>query len=469
MTTIARHLAERIAGTGYGDLSGAAVHWARIAILDTVGCILAGAHEDCTRIADKITTAGGSSGDSLIFGSTRRVRPMDAAFVNGTASHALDYDDCSDTLGGHPSAPILPGLFALAETRQTSGRDFLAAYVAGWEAETRIARGVNFLHYEKGWHPTATLGVFGASPCRSDGNAACAHLLGLPAERIATALALAASFSSGIKANFGTMTKPLHVGHASRNGLQAALLAADGFTASDDVFEHKQGFLNVFNGSGHYNVDAMLAEREEPWDIVSPGVAIKQYPCCGSTHPAIDAILMLVREHGLRPEQIERVDSWTHARRLAHTNRPDPQSALDAKFSVQYCLARGIVSGRILIEHFEGKSYQEAPVQALLKRIHVAPQPSMPVDPSEHFGADVTVTLTDGRVLSQSVKRPLGRGPTHPLPQELLEAKFMNCAMRAIPEDAATRALVLLRGLEGANSIRSITGTLVSRQTVAAV
>ena len=383
----------------------------------------------------------------------RRGPPLDAALINGTAAHALDYDDCSDTLGGHPSAPVLPALFALAEARGASGREFVAAYVAGWEAETRIARSVNFHHYEKGWHPTATLGVFGAA-------AACARLMGLPPERIATALALAATFSSGIKANFGTMAKPLHVGHAARNGLLAALLAEDGFTASADAFEHRQGFLEVFNGAGNYRAAAIVAGWGDPWDIVDPGIAIKQYPCCGSTHPAIDAMLMLVREHGLRPHQIARIESQTHKRRLSHTNRPDPRGDLDAKFSVQYCLARAAVSGRIGIEHFENGAYLEPEVQALLPRVAATAQAAVDIDPSLHFGADVQVTTTDGRVLSRSVPRPLGRGPEVPLPPELLEAKFVNCAERTLPA-AQTRALLgALRGIEGANSIAGVVAAM---------
>src|SRR6185437_13615277 len=344
--TIAETLASRIAAVTYDILPDAARHWAKVAIMDTVGCILAGADEPCARIAGRVASIGGANGPCVVFGTQHRGGPMDAASINGTAAHALDYDDCSNTLGGHPSAPILPALFALAETHGTGGRAFLAAYVAGWETETRIARGVNFHHYEKGWHPTATLGVFGSA-------AACSHLLGLSPDRIAIALGLAATFSSGIKANFGTMTKPLHVGHAARNGMLAALLAADGFTASAGAFEHKQGFLNVFNGAGNYNADIILKGWAQPWDIVSPGVAIKQYPCCGSTHPAVDAMLMLVREHRLAPDKVDNVLSWTHPRRLKHTNRPDPRSNLDAKFSVQYCLARGLVSGHVSIEHFE--------------------------------------------------------------------------------------------------------------------
>src|ERR1700757_3618561 len=178
--TIAEILAERIAGVRYDALPEAALHWARVAILDTVGCTLAGASEPCARIAARVNA---SSGPSLVFGTTQRVAPLDAALINGAAAHALDFDDCSNTLGGHPSAPILPALFALAETHAVSGQAFIAAYVAGWETETRIARGVNFHHYEKGWHPTATLGVLGAA-------AAAARLLELTEAQIATALAI---------------------------------------------------------------------------------------------------------------------------------------------------------------------------------------------------------------------------------------------------------------------------------------
>ncbi len=255
--SIASGLAERIAGVSYDALPAEAVHWAKVAILDTVGCTLAGSTEPCARIVDRVTTGGASGGTCLIFGTDRRIGPLDAALINGTASHALDYDDVSNTMGGHPSAPILAALFALAETHAVDGRGFIAAFVAGFETETCIARGVNFHHYEKGWHPTATLGVFGAT-------AACCHLLRLPAEHTAVALGLAASFASGIKANFGTMTKPLHVGHASRNGLLATLLAADGFTANPGAFEHKQGFLLVFNGAGNFDADAMLRDWGSP-------------------------------------------------------------------------------------------------------------------------------------------------------------------------------------------------------------
>jgi len=459
--TIAETLATRIAAVRYDSLPDEARHWAKVAIMDTVGCILAGAHEPCARIAGQVAALGGATGNCVVFGTEHRVGPMDAAAINGTAAHALDYDDCSDTLGGHPSAPILPALFALAETRGVGGREFIAAYVAGWETETRIARGVNFHHYEKGWHPTATLGVFGAA-------AACARLLELPVEKTARALALAATFSSGLKANFGTMTKPLHVGQAARNGLYAALLASEDFTSSTDAIEHRQGFLRVFNGEGNFVVDPIVAEWGAPWDIVDPGLTIKQYPCCGSTHPAVDAMLMLVRENDLTPAVVTKIESQTHPRRFAHTNRPDPRGALDAKFSVQYCLARALVSRAVLIEHFEDGSYDEPEVRAVLRRVVSSAWPDRKMDLSEHFGADVQVTLTDGRVLTKSVPRPLGRGPSIPLPPALLRGKFMDCAQRALPADAANRLHGLLDGLENVGQIRALTEATIPRAKLAA-
>ncbi len=166
--TLIEQIAGKIVAIRYRDLPPEAVFWAKAAILDTVGVTLAGSREECARIVEQAlaaeSPAGNSAGgDCLVFGSDRRAPPLVAALVNGTAAHALDFDDVSNSLGGHPSAPILPALFALADSRDCDGKAFIAAYVAGFETETRIARGVHFHHYEKGWHPTATLGIFGAT------------------------------------------------------------------------------------------------------------------------------------------------------------------------------------------------------------------------------------------------------------------------------------------------------------------
>ena len=461
--TIATELGARIADFSFDIMPPNAVHWAKVGVLDTVGVTLAGAPEPCARIAARVTAA--SPGPSLLIGTAQRAAPLDAATVNGTASHALDFDDCSDSLGGHPSAPVLSALLPLADTLRVSGRDVLTAYVAGFETETRIARAVNFHHYEKGWHPTATLGTFGAA-------AACARLLRLPPEQVATALALAASFASGLKANFGTMTKPLHVGQSARNGLFAAMLAAEGFTASADALEHPQGFFLVFNGAGNFDAARVLDGWAAPLDILRPGIAIKQYPCCGSTHPAIDCAIDLVREHDLTPEMVAHVDCWTHPRRLAHTNRPDPRSALAAKFSVQYCVARALASGRVVLSDFEGDEFDAAANRAIMARIKAAPHPAMSMATTEHFGAEVRMHVHDGRVLSQSTDRPLGRGPDKPLPLPRLEAKFADCAGRVMDAGAAARVRELIWRMEELEDMGVLREALAEgcrvRQSVAA-
>ena len=447
--TIATELARRVCGLRYDSLPAAAVECAKRGILDTVGVTLVGSVEPCVRIALRLCSG---TGPALVFGSAQRLPVADAALVNGIASHALDFDDCSNTLGGHPSAPVLPGLFALADAVPANGRDFIAAYVAGFETETRIARAVNFHHYEKGWHPTATLGVFGAA-------AGAARLLALTQDQTATALAIAASFASGIKVNFGTMTKPLHVGHCARNGVMAALLAREGMTARADAFEHQQGFFNVFNGAGNYDAQAVLRDWAAPFDIITPGIAIKRYPCCGSTHPAIDAMLELVHAHGLTPDNVAHVVSWTHPRRLAHTNRPSPRSALDAKFSVQYCLARALIDGEVVLSQFDGDAHLDPRVAQVMARIEAAPHPRMSGASTEHFGAEVTVTTTDGRRLTNTVDHALGRTSENPMPRSALEAKYRDCAGRVLTAQAVERSLDLIadmQSLERASTLADV-------------
>jgi 2-methylcitrate dehydratase PrpD len=450
--TIVTALAERIRALSYDRLPDAAVEWAKVGILDTVGVTLAGSVEPCAQIVRRVAPA---PGPGRVLGPPARRAVAHAARGNGTASHALDFDDCSNTLGGHPSAPVLPALFALADAQEVRGRDFIAAYVAGFETETRIARAVNFHHYDKGWHPTATLGVFGAA-------AAASHLMGLTTAQTATALAIAASFSSGLKANFGTMTKPLHVGHCARNGVMSALLAREDFTASADVFEHRQGFFEVFNGAGNYDAEAVLRDWADPFDIITPGIAIKRYPCCGSTHPAIDAMLDLVDAHALTPDNVSRIVSWTHPRRLAHTNRPTVRSALDAKFSVQYCLARALVDGKVVLSQFDDGAYLDPRVADVMARVEAAPHPDMAAASTAHFGAEVTVTTTDGRRLTKAVDSALGRTSANTLPRMMLEGKYRDCAARVLDADAVARSLDLLASLERLDRMSALSDVLAA-------
>jgi 2-methylcitrate dehydratase PrpD len=457
---LALELAKRINSLSFNELPNEAIHWAKVGILDYLGVTLAGSREPAARIAlEALGTP--AVGAAAVFGTDRRAGALDAALVNGTASHALDFDDCNNTFGGHPSVPILPALFALADESGASGRDFLTAYVTGFEVETKIALAVHFHHYTKGWHATTTLGVFGAA-------AACAKLMGLDDERTATALAIAASLASGIKSNFGTMVKPLHVGHCTRNGLYAAQLARAGFTAGPDAFEHKQGFFNVFNGEGTYDAGKILPAWARPLDIVKPGIAIKQYPCCGSTHSALDAILKLAREHKPAADDIERVDVWTHTRRLEHTNRPAPKSDLDAKFSVQYCMARALLDRRISIEHFEGKAYEDAAVKKLLPRVHAAPYTTAQFPAENHFGAEVKIALRGGKVLGAKVDQPFGRTSDNPLPAALLKEKFDNCAARALPANRVGTLYSAIQGFENVKDVREVTAIIAGDSRAAA-
>jgi len=452
--SLARRLAERITALRYEDLPPEAVHGCRLAILDTIGVTLAGSVEAAPRIVGEVLGWRASSGPCLVFGTGRRAGPLDAALVNGTAAHALDFDNTARYMGGHVSAVMVPALMAAGEAYGASGRELLLAHAVGYEVGGRIGRGVNFHHTEKGWHPTSTLGVFAVA-------AACARLLGLSVAETETALALATSLAAGTKANFGTMAKPLHAGQCARSGLLAALLARNGFTANPDAFEHPQGFFNVFNGQGNYDAARILEDWANPLEIAMPGASYKLYPCCYSTHSAVEAALNLTRQNGpFDARAIARVDSRTSTRALAHTDRPDPRSALDAKFSVQYCVARALLHGRVVLEHFEGDAYRDPVVRGLLPRVHAAPYTGTPFSPDDLFDAEVKVTLTDGRTFSAKVDRPLGRTAENPIPPAEIRAKFENCARRVLTPEAVARVSRALESFEKVESLREFTTLL---------
>ncbi|OGA06410.1 MAG: hypothetical protein A2W68_15725 [Betaproteobacteria bacterium RIFCSPLOWO2_02_64_14] len=452
---LARHLAQHVAVMRYEDLPPEAVYWSRIAVLDTIGVALAGSVEAPPRLVEEVLELRPGSGPSLVLGSDRRVGCLDAAVVNGAAAHVLDYDNTASHMGGHVSAVMVPALIAAGDAFGSSGRDVLLAHVAGFEASARIGRGVNDYHSDKGWHPTTTLGVFAVA-------AACARLLNLSVEQTETALALGTSLSAGIKANFGTMTKSLHVGQCARGGLMAVLLARKGFTANPDAFEHKQGFFKVFNGDGNYDLASIVESWGTPLDIVVPGASYKQYPCCYSTHAAIEAALNLVREHGgpFDPATIARVDSWTHATRLMHTDRPEPNSSLAAKFSVQYCVARALVNGKVVLEHFDEDAWRDPMMRALLPRVHAAPYTKELFDPEDPFDAEVSVTLTDGRSFTAHVDRPPGRTSEIPIPPENIRAKFEDCASRVLPPKAVAAVTRAIEAFEEVQSVREFTKLL---------
>ena len=346
---------------------------------------------------------------------------------------------------------MVPALIAAGEAYGASGRDLMLAHAAGYEVGATIGRCVNPHHSEKGWHPTATLGVFAVT-------AACARLLKLTAAETETALALATSLSAGTKANFGTMTKPLHAGQCARGGLLAALLARKGFTANSGAFEHKQGFFNLFAGPGHYDIHPCARGLGRVGDRDARARATSSTRAATARTPRSRRRSTWCRRHGpFDPRTVARVDSWTPARGLAHTDRPEPDSALEAKFSVQYCVARALLDGKVVLEHFEGDAYRDPEVRDLLKRVHAAPYTGKLFDTDDPFDAEVKITLADGTTFSEKVDRPLGRTSDNPIAHEHMKAKFENCAARVLASEAAAAACRMIESLDTLGEIRDLT------------
>jgi 2-methylcitrate dehydratase PrpD len=451
--TLLQTLAQHVLAFDKRQLTKGVIAQARTCILDAIGVTLAGYPEPCTQILLKTPGVATAPGPSLIFGSARRTSALDAALINGTASHALDFDDFSGIMGGHHSVPLVSTLLALAEERGGTGQDIVAAYVIGVEVEIRLARAVNFHHYDKGWHPTATLGVFGAA-------AAACHLMKLDHSKTTMALCIAASLASGLKANFGTMTKPLHIGQCCRNGLLAALLAEGGFDAATDAFEHTQGFLNVFNGPGTFDTVKLFENWGQPWEIEAKSIGLKQFPCCGSTHPGINMALNLRREEKIDAADIARIEVMPHGRRLRHTNTPHPQTSLEAKFSVQYVVARALRYGVLRLKDFEGDAHFDPEIMRLLDLTTASPHPDMADDAEEQWGAEVIVTLKDGRRLARRVDNLVGRGGDNPMSSSELWDKFSDCAARSLPREQIAPLFERLETLEKITEIAQVTRLL---------
>lgn len=456
---ISTEIARRVLLFRYDDLPDLATRAAKNALLDTLGVTLAGSSEPSAAIVRDILARDSRTGTSVVFGTTYKTNCLDAALMNGTAAHALDFDDVSDAMGGHPSAPVLAALLALGDAIGAHGRDVLNAFVAGFETEIRIAKAVNFHHYNKGWHPTATLGVFGAA-------AACARLLSLEEQQTACALSMSASMCAGLKANFGTMTKPLHVGNCARSGLLAALLASKKFTASPDAFEHKQGFLNVFNGPGTYDVAKIFENWADPLEIVDSGVVIKQYPCCASTHSAIDALIQIASANQIQSKNVANIDVWIHERRLEHTNRPDPQNAMAAKFSLQYCLARALMHGTVLLEHFEGDAFRDTQARSIMSRVKAAPYATEQIGSENPYGAEIKITMRDGRIFCGRLEEALGQSDAHPLPAGSLINKFQNCAGRILARDQVCELQESVEHIENLRSVRDLTSLSIPKSAL---
>ncbi len=425
---------------------------AAAAVLDTVGVILAGAGEPASQIVQRVVAAEGA-GHCRVFGASASSSATGAALANGTAAHALDYDDMCFVSLAHPSAPLVPAVFAAAEVAKASGAALLDAYVVGFEIEGRLGALMNPRHYQRGWHCTSTLGTIGAA-------AAACRLLGLDATATGHAIAIAASEASGLKENFGTMVKPLHAGLAARNGVLAALLARDGMTASALAIEGPQGLLRAMDSQGD-RFDDSIADLGTRWEIIETGITVKLYPSCAGTHPSLDAIFDMQRELGFKASDVERIDIEVDSITPTVLIYDRPTSGLEAKFSMPFCAAAAITHGHVGLETFEPALFEDPEMTSLMPRV------TMTVDPAFDNGAPaltqarVTIRLTGSRVMSQRTNGARGY-PGNPASEAELHAKFLACAERALSRASATRALDLLRRIGDSADVREVTRQLVS-------
>ncbi|MFB6302731.1 MAG: MmgE/PrpD family protein [Haloferacaceae archaeon] len=443
-----------LASAGAGDVPEPALDHAKRMVLDTVGVTLAAVDADAPSVVRETKAATYRAGGDgpRVLGTGLTGSAPDVAFLNGVMSHALDFDDVHHAMGGHPSSPVLSALLPVAERTRASGERFLAAFVLGCEVEVTLANVLNPGHYERGWHPTAVLGTLGAA-------AGVGVLLDLDAEELRRALGIAASGTGGVKANFGTMTKPYHVGHAARDGVEAAELAAEGFTASRTVLEEPfGGFCDLFQGDPPHDFDDHLEALGSPWKVLDPPVGFKPYPCCGSTHAAVDAALALHDDGDFDPGEVERVTIGEHPRRLDHTDRPTPTDDLEAKFSVQYCVTVALHRGDLWLDHFEASAVTDPTYRAFLDRVETRPDRERFDD--REWAAEVTVTTTDGSEYATLVPAPRGSSE-NPLSRDELAEKYRRCVAPALPADATERSRSIIERLETVDDV----GTLVDALT----
>jgi 2-methylcitrate dehydratase PrpD len=415
--------------------------------IDVIAVAIAGAGEPATRcVLD--TVAGWGEGAATVIGGGISLAAPWAALVNGTAAHALDFDDNFDPAKAHATAVLAPAILALAEQEQASGADCLDAYIAGLQILGRTGQGINPVHRNRGWHATATIGAIGAA-------AACARLLRLDAAQAAHALSVATSMAGGFMAQFGTMTKPLHAGLAAKAGVLAASLARNGLTAGADTFDGPTGMNRLMVGPDYEHLRDTLTHVEhgqtlrfetasigEPLLILSSGFRVKRFPNCGSAHRAMDGLLELRAAHGFEADDvasIEVIAPVSHLNNLMYTSPDDP---LQAKFSLEYGLACVLLEGSCTLADFAPERIARAGVRALYPRIH-----RRPVDAAEgEFPTKVEVTLRSGATFTTTVAMPRG-SLAAPFSTQEYWSKFEDCAVPAMPEETLREARLALNDL----------------------
>lgn len=428
-------------------------------LVDGVAVMLAGATEQSGTLVRAHLREVGGTPQATVLGAALRAPLQLAAWANGTAGHAMDYDDTQlatdpQSVYGlltHPTVPVLAAALAAAEGTGASGAALLDAYIVGVEVACRIADAIDPRHYRDGFHSTATMGGFGAA-------AAAARLYGCDLDATLRAFGLAASMGAGLRENFGTMTKPFHAGRAAENGLFAVLLARRGWTAATDILEAKRGFYSA--AAGGFDAAKIEGVLGHPYFFVEPGISIKPYPSGSLSHPAQDVLLELVREHDVAPDQVERIEVGVNSHvpnALIHTR---PTTALQGKFSLQFQMAIGVLERRAGIAQFVDARVTDPRTRGLMERVHVYVDPEIEALGYNEMRMKVAITLKDGRRLAGFADKAKGH-PRRPMSRDDLREKFMDCAALVMPSDRAESALAHLWAVQEIDRVADLTPMLV--------
>ena len=428
-----------VENVSFADIPTEAMRIGTRCLLDGLGLFVAGSEEHSVRLLIEEAEQTGGRQDALLLrrGDVKVPAPM-AARVLGTAGHAHDWDDSQVSLDPahiyglltHPTIPPLTSTLVMSQKLGgIDGKTFMLAFLTGFEVECKISEWMLPQHYVKGMHSSGTVGTFGAY-------AAAAKLIGLNGDKLRSGLGIAASFAAGIRCNFGTMTKPLHVGRAAENGVTAALLAECGFTADPDALDGPWGFYAVHGGG----VSAEKAAQGfgKTWSIVEPGVSIKPYPCGVLTHPTIDLMLKLVTEHDVKPDDIEAVKVYAGTNILKPIRYPIAANHLQAKFSLPAALAMIALERKAGKREFSDEFVGSAPMQAMQRCISTELDAEIEKMGFDKMRSRIAIRLKDGRTVEGWADERYRGGPENPLSDADLEAKVRSCCEGVLDAEKQT-------------------------------
>jgi 2-methylcitrate dehydratase PrpD len=438
---LTEYVGKFVTTTKYEDIPAEVIELGKKSILDGLGLALAGSKAESGPISRQyVENLGICNGKAILIGSARKTAPRFAAFVNGVSIHADDFDDtqlavAKDRVYGllvHPTVPVLPAILALAERRSMSGKEWMLAYHLGVEVECKIAEAISPRHYQDGFHSTGTCGPFGSA-------AACAKLLRFDLSKTLNVFGLVASQSGGLRENFGTMTKPFQAGHAAESGLASTELVALGWTAAEQILEADRGFFHAFGGS--YDPSAIVDRLGKPWTFASPGISIKPYPSGSLTHPAMTELMRLIEANNIQATQVEKVDVGANHNMTTTLLHHDPKTGLNAKFSMEFCLAILLLERKAGLGEFSDKAVQRPDVREMIRKINFYVDPEAESAGFDKMTSILKIHLMDGRVITGRAEFAKG-SPSNPMTFEETAAKFRGCADYAEWPKAKTEKII---------------------------